>query len=109
MVALITIAANGIEAIANFLKAEWVKRNSRAVGFPDSGLFFLGIVKGAAAVGIAVGLFWRPIGVAAAIGLVLFYVLATAFHVRGRVFYNIYGPLTFLALAVATLWPFMSA
>jgi hypothetical protein len=104
LVTLITIAANAIESVANFVKADWVKRNSHAVGVPDSWLSFLGVVKGAAALGLAAGFFWRPLGIAAAVGLVVFFVLALALHVRERVFHNIAGPIGFLALSVATLW-----
>jgi hypothetical protein len=104
VVTLITVALNAVESVANLMRAEWVKRNSRAVGLSDSWLPFLGVVKGAAAAGLAVGLFWRPLGVAAALGLVVFFVLAMAAHVRARVYYNIAGPLLFLALSVATLW-----
>jgi hypothetical protein len=103
-VTLVNVLFNAVESVANFMRAEWVKRNSRAVGVPDSMLPFLGFVKGAAAVGLAVGLFWRPLGIAAAAGLVVFFVLATALHVRNRVFHNFAGPLLFLALSVAVLW-----
>ncbi len=75
VVTLVNILFNAIESVANFMKADWVKKNSHAVGVPDSWLPFLGAVKGAAAVGLAVGLFWRPLGIAAAIGLVVFFVL----------------------------------
>ncbi|THV24604.1 DoxX family protein [Glycomyces paridis] len=100
----VTIALNAVESVANFMRAEWVRRNSRAVGVPDSWLPFLGFVKGAAALGLAAGFAWRPVGVAAAAGLVVFFVCATVLHVRRRVFHNFAGPLLFLGLSVAALW-----
>jgi hypothetical protein len=103
-VTLVNVLFNAVESVANFMQAEWVEKNSRAVGVPDSWLPLLGFVKGAAAVGLAVGLFWRPSGIAAGIGLVVFFVLATALHIRNRVFHNFYGPLMFLGLSVAVLW-----
>ncbi|MDA1360729.1 DoxX family protein [Glycomyces luteolus] len=103
-VTFVNILFNAIESVANFMQADWVKRNSHAVGVPDSMLPFLGLVKGAAAAGLAVGLFWRPLGIAASVGLVVFFLLATALHIRHRVFHNFYGPLLFLALSVAVLW-----
>ncbi|MDN3239718.1 DoxX family protein [Glycomyces tritici] len=103
-VTFVNVLFNAVESVANFMKADWVKANSHAVGVPDSWLPLLGLVKGAAAVGLAVGLFWRPLGIAAAVGLVLFFVLATALHIRHRVFHNFYGPLLFLSLSVAVLW-----
>jgi hypothetical protein len=104
VVNVVAIAANGIESVGNFMGAEWVKKNSRSVGVPDSWLPFLGVVKGAAALGLAAGFWWRPSGVAAAVGLVVFFVLATALHVKERVFHNFYGPLAFLGLSAAVLW-----
>jgi hypothetical protein len=109
IVTAVTIALNAIESVANFMRAEWVRGNAHAVGVPDSWLPFLGFVKGAAAAGLAVGLFWRPLGIAAAVGLVVFFVLAMIAHVRARVFHNIAGPLLFLALSVATLWLMLAA
>ena len=44
----------------------------------------------------------RPLGIAAAAGLVLFFTGALATHVRARVFYNIAVPGAFFALAVAS-------
>ncbi|MQM25835.1 DoxX family protein [Glycomyces albidus] len=105
----LAIAANAVESVANFAGAAWVKQNSRAVGVPDSWLPFLGFVKGAAAVGLAVGLFWRPLGIAAAAGLVVFFVIATVLHVQRRVFHNFAGPLLFLAVSVAALWLMIAA
>ena len=43
----------------------------------------------------------RPLGIAAAAGLVLFFTGALATHVRARVFHNIAFPGAFFALAVA--------
>jgi uncharacterized membrane protein YphA (DoxX/SURF4 family) len=42
----------------------------------------IGVLELAGVVGVLVGLIWRPIGVAAAIGLALLSVGAIAFHVR---------------------------
>ncbi|MEU6250515.1 DoxX family protein [Glycomyces sp. NPDC047010] len=109
VVTLICIAANAVESVGNFMGAAWVKQNSRAVGVPDSWLPFLGVVKGAAALGLAAGFAWRPLGIAAAAGLVVFFVLASALHVRERVFHNFYGPLAFLGLSVAALWLMIAA
>lgn len=109
VVTLVAIAGNAVEAVANFAGAAWVKRNSRAVGVPDSWLPFLGFVKAAAVAGLAAGFFWRPLGIAAAVGLVVFFVCAMAVHVRARVFHNIAGPLLFLGLSAATLWLMVAA
>jgi hypothetical protein len=44
----------------------------------------------------------RPLGVAAAVGLVLFFAGALATHIRAHVFYDIAFPGAFFALAVAS-------
>ncbi|MEU0969203.1 DoxX family protein [Streptomyces sp. NPDC005917] len=52
------------------------------VGFPLDKLWLLATAELAGAAGLIVGLFWWPIGIAAAIGLVLYFVGAVASHVR---------------------------
>ncbi|MFD9214110.1 DoxX family protein [Streptomyces sp. NPDC087659] len=104
VVTVVTIAANAVEAVANVLRARFVVANAAAVGVPPSWLPVLGALKGAAALGLLLGLLGlTPLGTAAATGLVLFFVGALAFHVRARVFHNIAGPLLFLALSAASL------
>lgn len=64
----------------------------------------LGALKLAGAVGIVVGLLGlRELGVAAAAGLVLFFVGAVVTHVRARVLRNIAFPGAFLCLSAASL------
>ncbi|GAA3008346.1 hypothetical protein GCM10017559_33340 [Streptosporangium longisporum] len=64
----------------------------------------LATLKAAGAVGLLLGLLGvRPVGVAAAAGLCLFFVGAVVVHVRARVFHNIAFPGVYLALAVASL------
>jgi hypothetical protein len=74
------------------------------VGVAESWLPLLGALKAAGAAGLLIGLLGtRPIGIAAAIGLVLFFLGAMATHVRARVVYNLAFPGFFLALAVGSL------
>ncbi len=54
------------------------------VGFPERFIWLLALCELAGAAGIVLGLFWWPIGVAAAIGLVLYFVLAVASHLRAK-------------------------
>jgi hypothetical protein len=64
----------------------------------------LGGLKAAGAAGLVLGLSGvRFIGIAAAAGLVLFYVGAVIAHLRVRVLHTIAFPAGFLVLAVATL------
>lgn len=104
VVTLLTVAANVGIVVADFAKARFVVANGSEVGVPVSWLPMLATLKLAGAVGLVLGLFGlREIATAAAIGLVLFFVIAVGAHVRARVFYNIAFPGTFLALAAASL------
>jgi hypothetical protein len=107
VIVVIAIAANGAMAITDLAGARFVLANSAEVGVPRTWLPTLGLLKGAGAVGLLVGLLaLPPLGVAAAIGLIAFFVGAVITHIRARVFYNIAFPAAFLALAVLALGAF---
>jgi DoxX-like family len=90
--------------LADFASAKFVLKNSAQVGVSTRWLPVLGALKVAGAVGLLLGLLGvRPIGIAAALGLVAFFIGAVATHVRARVFYNIAFPMAYLALAVVSL------
>lgn len=96
------IVANAAIAIADYLKAKFVLQNSAEVNVPAGTLPYLATLKLAGAVGLVVGLTVQPwLGVAAGLGLVLFFIGAVVAHIRAKVFYNIAFPGLFLALAVA--------
>ncbi|MFI7552094.1 DoxX family protein [Micromonospora sediminimaris] len=102
-VTALTIAANVAIGVADLRRAEFVLHNSARVGVAPSLLPLLAALKIAGAAGLIAGLLGvRPLGLAAAAGLVLFFVGAVASHVRARVYDNIAFPLSYLALAVAT-------
>ena len=102
IVTVVTIAANAFAAAADLAPARFILANMSEVGVPRSWLPPLGWLKAAAAVGLLIGLLGlRPLGLAAAIGLVLFFTGALATHIRARAFHNIAVPATFFALALA--------
>ncbi|MFF5976534.1 DoxX family protein [Streptomyces sp. NPDC012769] len=104
LVTLIAVVANAGIALADVLRADFVLANSAEVHVKPSWLPALAALKGAGAVGLLLGLFGlRTLGIAAATGLVLFYVGAVAVHVRARVFRSIGFPGAFLLLAVGSL------
>ncbi len=91
-------------AVADVIPAGFVLANSAQVGVPRSWLPALGAVKFAGAVGLIVGLLGLPaLGIAAAAGLVLFFVGAVLTHVRAGVLYNIAFPGGYLLLSAASL------
>jgi hypothetical protein len=64
----------------------------------------LGTLKVAGAIGLLGGLVGPPaIGIAAATGLVLFFIGAVIAHLRARVLYNIAFPGAYLGLSAASL------
>ncbi|WP_151478338.1 DoxX family protein [Streptomyces albicerus] len=104
VVTVVTILVNAGIVVADLAKADFVVANSAEVGVPPSWLPPLAALKAAGAGGLLLGLLGVPaLGIAAATGLVAFYLGAVITHVRARVFYNIAFPGAFLALAAASL------
>jgi hypothetical protein len=103
VITVLTILANAGVAAADLAQARFVLGNMAEVGVPRSWLLPLALLKAAGAAGLLIGLLSVPaLGIAAAIGLVLFFAGALAVHVRARVFHNIAFPGIYFALAVAS-------
>jgi hypothetical protein len=103
IVAAVTILANAWATVADLVPAKFVLGNMSEVGVPRSWLVPLGLLKAAGVAGLLIGLLGvRALGIAAAIGLMLFFIGALAAHVRARVFHNIAVPGTYFALATAS-------
>jgi hypothetical protein len=75
----------------------------RRVGVPEERLNQLAVLLLAGAVGLVVGVWWKPAGVAAAGALVVYFLLALGAHVRARDTANVPMPALFLALSAAAL------
>ena len=103
IITVLTMVANACVAVADLVGARFVLANMDEVGVPRSWLAPLGVLKAAGAAGLLFGLLGlQPLGIAAAVGLVLFFAGALAAHIRAHVFYNIAFPGAFFALAVAS-------
>jgi hypothetical protein len=103
IVTIATIAANAWATAVDIAQPRWLLATMAEVGVPRSWLPPLGALKGAGAVGLVLGLLGvRPLGIAAAIGLVLFFTGALTAHARARVFHNIAFPGAYFALAAAS-------
>lgn len=104
-VTVVAVAANGLSGVAALLYFKPILPGMEKAGVPVSWLTFpIGTLKTAGALGLAAGLTFRPVGIAAAIGLVLFFVCAIYTHIRA----GDYGPQFglangFLALNIAAL------
>jgi hypothetical protein len=104
VVTAITAIVTGGVAVADFVPAKFVLANSAEVGVPRTWIRPLGATKLAGAVGLIAGLLGlAPLGIAAAAGLVAFFLGAVATHLRAHVLYNIAFPGAFLCLAAASL------
>jgi DoxX-like family len=104
VVTVITAIITAAVGIADFIPAGFVLANSAKVHVPRSWLPMLGSLKLAGAIGLLVGLVGPPaVGIAAATGLVLFFIGAVIAHLRARVLYNIAAPAAYLVLSAASL------
>ncbi|MFC7740434.1 DoxX family protein [Nocardiopsis composta] len=63
----------------------------------------LAALEFAGAAGLLIGLLYRPLGIAAGIGLVLYFIGAVAAHVRAKDLQGAPGPAVLLAASAATV------
>jgi len=84
IVTIIAAAANLFSATLDFIRFKQILVNMAKAGVSESWITMLGTLKVAGAVGLLVGIGVPPIGVAAAIGLILFFIAAITTHLRAR-------------------------
>ncbi|WP_159849255.1 DoxX family protein [Nocardia sp. CY41] len=106
---VLAAAAAFLAAGIDVVRAEWMRTNMRAYGVPESWLTPLAVVKALGGAGLLAGLAFPPIGVAAGIGLVLYFVGAVLTVVRARFYTHIGYPLPYLLLAAASLGLFVTS
>src|SRR6266403_759661 len=102
IVTVLAAAANIFSATCDFVRYKQVSIAMARAGVPESWMTLLGILKAAGALGLLVGIGLPPIGTAAAIGLVLFFVGAIITHLRAHD-YSFGLAVVFLVLAVGAL------
>lgn len=100
---ILTAAANLVGAAVDFLRNGWILDNMAKYGVPRSWLPLLGAAKAAGAVGLLVGLAVPVLGIAAAVGLLLYFAGAIVTVARARVYAHLPFPGVYLLLAAATL------
>ncbi|GIL30067.1 DoxX family protein [Actinocatenispora comari] len=103
VVVLVTAVATAAIGAAAAARASFVRGFMTVVGVPDSWLPWLATAKLAGAAGLLAGLAYRPLGVVAATGLVLYFAGAVAAHLRAHGYATLGFPAGYLALAVASL------
>ena len=102
IVTVLAAAALTFSATADFLRYQKVLASMARAHVPESWLPKLGAIKGAGAIGLLVGLGIPAIGVAAAVGVVLFFVGAIITHVRAG-WYSFGFPAVYLLLGIGSL------
>jgi hypothetical protein len=102
VVTIVVALANGYAAALNFVGAESVKVVAGKVRVSQKWMIPFGILLGSGAVGLLVGFAVPALGMAAAIGLVVYFVCAVSAHVRVRD-PKVAGAVSFLVMAVAAL------
>ncbi|ADB54074.1 DoxX family protein [Conexibacter woesei] len=90
-------------AASKLARRPQIVASATRVGFPADRLDRLAVILLAGAAGLLLGLAWAPIGVAAAIGVVLYFLVTVAFHLRAGDAEHLPSPLAFELLAVAAL------
>jgi hypothetical protein len=83
-------------------ESQVVEAYARA-GVPEDKLDYLAVILLAGAAGLVLGLFWAPVGIAAAIGLVCYFIVAVSFHIRANDTRNLPTPLVIALVAAAVL------
>ena len=102
VVTVLAAAANVFSATLDFIRYKQILINMAKVGVSESWLTTFGVLKAAGALGLLVGIRVPLIGIAAAIGLVLFFLAAVITHLRAHD--HSFGlAVVFLLLAVAAL------
>ncbi|MBA2945814.1 DoxX family protein [Streptomyces himalayensis] len=105
LLALVTLAAGAPKAL---LKGDVSAGLQSHMGLSAGLVRFIGLAEVAAAVGLIVGLFWQPLGIAAAIGFAITMVGAVGFHAKTGDYAdpatrgNAMAPLVLIAVSVAT-------
>jgi hypothetical protein len=99
---LLAAVANIFSAALDFVRYKQILINMARVGVSESWISTLGILKAAGAFGLLIGIVAPSIGIAAASGLVLFFVGAIVIHL-GAHDYSFGLAVMFLLLAIAAL------
>lgn len=101
--AIVFAAGLAMSGRGKLVKDERITKGLTAIGVPLSWFPFLAACEIAGALGLLVGIFLAPLGIAAAIGTILYFVGAIIFHVRGNDFKGLPAPAVMLLLGALAL------
>lgn len=97
------IAANLWAAAVDVVRPQWLLANMAKLDVAEAQLPYLSGLKAAAALGLLVGFVAPALGVAAAVGLVLYFLCAVVTVVRAPDYAQLPYPSAFLLIAAGTL------
>jgi hypothetical protein len=103
IVSLLLAALLALAAIRKLSHQERIVQSYVRVGVPEDKLDYLAIILLAGAAGLLLGLRWAPIGVAAAIGLICYFIAAVVFHIRANDAKHLPTPLMYAVIAAVAL------
>jgi hypothetical protein len=101
VVVIVAAAWVGFSAYAILARKAFVVDNISAYGVPERWWPWLGAAKALGAIGLLAGLFVPAIGVAAAAGVVVYFLGAVVTVIRARAFSHVPFPLLYLVPALA--------
>lgn len=78
LMSTVLVASAGAKAI----RTQHITGQMASLGLPESLLLFLVAAQVSGAAGLVVGIWWGPLGIAAAVGLTLYFAGAVASHLR---------------------------
>lgn len=90
-------------AASVFFKAKWVVEPMVAYGVPRAWWNRLGLAKAAGAAGLVAGVFVPAVGVAAAIGIALYFTGAVVTVLRAKSYAHVVFPVVYAAPAIVAL------
>lgn len=103
VVTVLAAAMSGFSGYSLLRRAPWVVEAMEEYKVPEGAWTALGAAKAAGALGLLVGLFVPFIGIAAAIGLVLYFTGAVVTVIRARSYKHVPFPVIYMAPVVAAL------
>lgn len=103
IVSILLAALLVFAAIRKLSHREEVVRTYLRVGVPEDKLDYLATILLAGAGGLILGLFWAPIGVAAGVGVICYFLVAIAAHIRADDARNLPTPVAIAVIAGAAL------
>ncbi|MCU1639784.1 MAG: putative rane protein [Nocardia sp.] len=103
IVGVVTALWVGFSAYSIFTDQAFVVEPLVEYGVPRSWWTWLGTAKAAGAVGLLVGFFVPAIGIAAAIGVILYFAGAVITTIRAHSYKTTVYPVMYMAPAIATL------